>query len=421
MRHRITLALLASLGIVLLISCATVRPPEATFQGRTTFAPGFRPLKVSATTLADGDQRADVSSAYPPMPSGDRKVSDQDIRDRAAALADCGIAACYANDPALARRALDEAIATMGGHVATASDAKARALFFSKESDKTFRGEPHERAVTFLFRGMLYLAEGDAENAQACFKSGALQDAMASGTEDRSDWLSIDLLLLAAKRMLDSPDAADWQAFIAKEYSGGGLPDGWQTTAVRPVVILLAAGRGPVKQAEMLRNGELVYLDVPSKVRGFRVLGEKNTTLACASPTDDCFVQAATRGKREMDKVLAGKAQTRRGLKTTSGVLKDVGETMENLPGGLSVLGTALRIGAKASELAARGIHSEADTRKVELVPNEFYLVMADANRLGASATLQVLGQADEVLAEGVASIRAKPDGAQVILARFPY
>jgi len=420
-RHRITLALIASLWIVLLTSCATVRPPEATFHGRTTFASGFKPLTLSVTTLGCGNRRADVTFAYPPMPSGDRKVVDQDMSDRAAALADCGIAACYANDPALARRALDEAIATMGGHVATASDKKARDLFFSKEGQKTFRGEPHERAVAFLYRGILYLAEGDAENAQACFKSGALQDAMASGAEDRSDWLSIDLLLLAAKRTLNAADASDWQAFLANEYANGGLPDGWQIAADNPVVILLAAGRGPIKQAEMLRNGELVYLDVPSRVRGFRVLGKKNTTLGCSLPTDDCFVQAATRGKREMDKVLAGKAQTRRGLKTTSGVLKGVGEVMENLPGGLGMIGTAMRIGAKASELAARGIHSEADTRQVELVPAEFYLVVADAARLGSSATLQVLGEGDEVLAEGSASIQTETDGAQVVLARFPH
>ncbi len=420
MKYRFLAVLLAAVGAVLFISCATIRPHEASFSGDRTFVPGFKPLELNVTALGQGSRKLDASSMYPPPPTGDPKKADQEVRDRAVALADCGIAACYANDLPLARKALDEATATLGGHVTTARDAKARALFFSKESDKTFRGEPHERAVVFLFRGLLYLAEGDAENAQACFKSGALQDAMASGAEDRSDWLSIDLLLLVAKRLIGASDARDWQSFIAKEYAGGSLPDNWQRSGSQPVVFLLAAGGGPIKQAEMLKNGELVYLDVPSRVRSFSVVGEEHLTLGCTAPTDNCFVQAATRGKREMDKVLAGQAKTRRGIKTTSKVLKGVGEVVEGLPV-IGLVGTAMRIGAKVAELAARGIHSEADTRRVGLVPGEFYMVIADASRLGDFATLQVLGDNGQVLAKGTARVEPKPGTAQVVLARFPY
>ena len=339
--------------------------------------------------------------------------------NRAVLLAERGIAATHANDIPLARKALDEAVAVMGGHVATATDARARAMFFSTESQKTFRGEPHERVVIFLYRGLVYLADGDADNAQACFKSAQLQDALATGKEDRANWLTADLLLYVAECLSGDPNREDLARYIESRYGAeGSLPDGWSKARRNPVVIVVAAGRGPIKQAQMLANGELMYLEVPTYADRLKVTGSMGSVVCL--PTDNCFVQAATRGKREMDKVLAGKASVRKGVRTAGAVVNAVGGVVSYLPY-VGLLGTAMQYGANAAQFAAEGIHSEADTRSVGLVPAQFYVYVADATELGPHPTLRIVDHKDRVLAQSTIDLPRRPDRLSVVLARFPY
>ena len=53
---------------------------------------------------------------------------------------------------------------------------------------KHFKGEPYERAMSYYYRGLLYMLEEDYENARACFKAGIIQDAFAEENQNRCDF-----------------------------------------------------------------------------------------------------------------------------------------------------------------------------------------------------------------------------------------
>ncbi|MFP3441488.1 hypothetical protein R0K18_27540, partial [Pantoea sp. SIMBA_133] len=55
---------------------------------------------------------------------------------------------------------------------------KARSIWY-EEAEKDFKGEPYERAMVYLYLGLIYLEEGDYGNARASFLAGLLQDAFA--------------------------------------------------------------------------------------------------------------------------------------------------------------------------------------------------------------------------------------------------
>jgi len=422
MRNHIYHLATTGVGLLLIASCATVRPHQASFSGQSTFSRNAPPLGLPVVVLGSGPRLADVASIS--MPSdvgagGGKELKDVAELNRAVLLAERGIAAAHANDLLGASRSLDEAIAVMGGHVATAKDAQARALFFSTESRKTFRGEPHERAVMFIYRGLVYLADGDADNAQACFKSAALKDALATGKEDRADWLTADLLLYLTQCLAVDPNRQDWARNIESRYGAeGSLPDGWSKAHRNPVVVVVVAGRGPIKQSQMLAKGELMYLEVPTHADRLEVAGVRGSVI-CA-PTDRPFVQAATRGKREMDKVLAGKAAVRKGFRTAGDVVNVVGGVVSAIPY-VGLIGTAMTYAANAAKLASEGIHSDADTRSVGLVPAQFYVYVGDASELGGHPKLRIIDREDCVLAEGTIDLPRKPDRLSVVLARFSY
>jgi tetratricopeptide (TPR) repeat protein len=70
---------------------------------------------------------------------------------------------------------------------------KARSLWYA-ESEKKFIGEPYERAMAYLYRGLIYIYKNDYENARASFNGGLLQDARSEDEQFRSDFNSLLLL-----------------------------------------------------------------------------------------------------------------------------------------------------------------------------------------------------------------------------------
>src|ERR1700683_4680814 len=82
-----------------------------------------------------------------------------------------GLAALEVGDYGVAEKALDAAIERIEAIYADNLSAKKAKSVFSAEKVKDFKGEPYERAMTYFYRGVLYLRVGDYQNARASFLS----------------------------------------------------------------------------------------------------------------------------------------------------------------------------------------------------------------------------------------------------------
>ena len=119
-----------------------------------------------------------------------------------------GLGAAELGARAAAAESFDHALGAIEAVYAdTETAAKARSLW-SAEAYKDFKGEPYERAMAYYYRGLLYLRDGDYENARASFKGGMLQDAFAEEEQNRSDFALLAFLEGWASRCAGNKDLA---------------------------------------------------------------------------------------------------------------------------------------------------------------------------------------------------------------------
>jgi hypothetical protein len=321
----------------------------------------------------------------------------------------------YANDLPLARKMLDQAFLSSNSvTVASKKEIKATSISGS-ESNKLFKGEPHERSIVSLFRGLLYLADEDIENANACFKTGALQDALASDEKMRSNWLSLDLLLLESKRIYNSEDAQEWSSYVKQRYEQEALPVDWEKIRSVSVIILIGVGNSPEKLAGKSKGEELQYLERKSRVRKIKVWSGPDKQLVYSVPVDDCYIQAVTRGRRKMDEVLAHKASAKKGIEAVGSVAAAAAP--------LTVYGAIpLALIKEMTWSISDRIDSSADIRQMRMIPGEIYLALLDGAEIGDPLHIELFSEEDRKLAEGNISCRAPSNQkVRVLLARFPY
>jgi len=111
--------------------------------------------------------------------------------------------------------------------------------------------------LIYFYRGLLYLNDGDAENARACFKIATLMGAMSEKSADRCNWQSADLMTLLMDRLLDDSATADDRAvFIASKYERKAAEFDLGHKPKRLVIVVAAVGLRPDKYT---RNARLCY------------------------------------------------------------------------------------------------------------------------------------------------------------------
>jgi hypothetical protein len=307
LRGVVATVLLAT-GAVLIAGCAsTPRKPSLTLTGNT---------------LVDGPRAIELG---PPKD----KVLWQ-YRTAAAALRE--------GDFALARQMLDDAILSMGGVLSQDKDAKKARGYFHAEAKKTFIGEPYERAMAYIYRGMLYWMDGEPDNARACFRTAALIDSTAEEEKFKADWVLAEYLdgLATTKLSGDGSDAFKRAQEAAK---GVTLPP------YKPefnVLFFVEFGPGPSKYATGEYAEQLRFRTPNSPVASAEL--KINGAVYPIAPTDDVTFQATTRGGRVMDHILGNKA-----------VFKSTTDTIGNaaLIGGL---GTAVLSGDRTAQQVGLGI-----------------------------------------------------------------
>ena len=275
-------------------------------------------LAAAALICAAGAAQAAAPPPLPPVPYDagpevfQARLTTDLPTNRVLNQMEIGARAFWKGDYATAKPALDDAIMRIDAVFADSETAaKARKLWYD-EGSKDFKGEPYERAMVFLYRGLIYLHDGDYENARAAFRRGLMQDAFAEEDQNRSDFALLLYLDAWASHVNGDDDLAEETLGQLKklrpDFGGFGQKD--------DTLVLAETGQAPRKLGDGASHAYFVYR------RGKPILENQVQVLHGAAalqayPMEDIFYQASTRGGREIDKILAGKAQFKA---TTGGV-----------------------------------------------------------------------------------------------------
>lgn len=267
----------------------------------------------------------------------------------------------------VAKPLLDDALLTLGGIYGPDSEARKSRRLFSKESRKTFIGEPYERSMAYFYRGVLYWRDGELDNARACFRSAEFEDSDAETKEYAGDWVLPDYLdgLATTKLGGDGSDAFKRAIANAKNIN---LPD-YQPKA--NVLFIVEYGPGPEKYGAGEYGEELHF-----RTRGSPVLSARiktgNIDLPVA-PCDDLNFQATTRGGRAMDHVLANKAVFKKRTDqlgdaaiVAGSIMAGVGHNQHNAT---DEIGLGLLAAGLVSKMFSAATTPEADTRAWDNLP----------------------------------------------------
>ena len=293
----------------------------------------------------------------------------------------------------VAKQNLDDALLTLGGIYGKDADAKKARSYFHAEAKKTFIGEPYERAMAYIYRGIIYWMDGEPDNARACFRSAEFEDSDAEQHQYAGDWVLPDYLdgLVTTKLGGDGSDAFKRAQADAK---GVKLPP-YNLNA--NAIFFIEFGPGPTKYASGQYQEELRFSTVPSPVTSAEL--NVDAFRIPIAPTDDVAFQATTRGGRVMDHILGNKA-----------VFKSATDTAGNvaLIGGLATaaasnnrtaqeVGLGIAFAGLVSKVVSAATVPAADTRSWENLPRYLSFASVPLPPGQHVATIQFLDASGQV------------------------
>jgi hypothetical protein len=272
------------------------------------------------------------------MVDGPNAIAHGPTRDRVLWEYRTATAAMRQGNYGLAKQYLDDGLTTLQGIYGPDKEARKARGYFHAEAKKTFIGEPYERSMAYIYRGILYWMDGEPDNARACFRSAEIEDSDTENHAYAGDWVLPDYLDGLATVKL-SGDGSD--AFKRAQGSAKGL----RLPPYDPkanVLFFFEFGPGPTKYATGEYAEQLRFRTPVSPVRSARF--KIDSLDVPVAPTDDVCFQAITRGGRLMDHILGNKAV----FKSATDIAGDVGI----VGGAATILGTGGR-NATADEVGA--------------------------------------------------------------------
>lgn len=318
-------------------------------------------LALALPGLAQADYAAEAA-----------KLKAAPARDATLHTLQAGVAAMAEGKTSEAAGHFDAALASIEGMFAnTENAAKARSLWY-EEGTKDYKGEPYERAMAYYYRGLLYLAEGDYENARASFRGGILQDAFAEEQQHRSDFAAL-MMLEGWSTQLNREAAAarDTYADVKR------LRPQWAEPSASANLLIVAELAGsPRKVGDGIANNEIVYRR-PKRTpeRSLRV--EFDSKPQAVALAEDVFFQASTRGGRPVDALIAGKVVFQKvtgDVGAALGALASEGSVISAAYGGGGgrALGAIAAVGAISSIFSAN-VKPRADVRYWNNLPETLH------------------------------------------------
>jgi hypothetical protein len=295
----------------------------------------------------------------------------------------------------VAKRNLDDALLTLGGIYGNDPDAKKARSYFHAESKKTFIGEPYERSMAYIYRGILYWMDGELDNARACFRSAEFEDSDAAKHQYAGDWVLPEYLDGLATTKLGG-DGSDAFKRAQADARGIKLPP---YNPKANVLFFIEFGPGPTKYATGQYGQELRFRTVPSPVTSAEL--KVDSLEIPIAPTDDVDFQATTRGGRVMDHILGNKAVFKATTDTAGNVALVGGLTTAAVSSDRTTQGVGLGIALAGliSKAVSAATVPAADTRAWDNLPRYLSFVCVPLPAGQHVATIQFLDPAGQALA----------------------
>ncbi|MEQ8604810.1 MAG: hypothetical protein RIB45_15965 [Marivibrio sp.] len=304
-----------------------------------------------------------------------------------------GAAALGLGEYEAAERAFDEALAGIETIYADNPQAEQARSVWVRENAKDFKGEPYERAMAYYYRGLLYLREGDYQNARASFKGGQLQDAFAEEDQDRADFALLYYLEGWASHCNgDAQLAEDAFAEALKHNAELILPQ-----SDHGLLLVRESGEGPIKQAAGDYQEQLTFAPGAQEEALLAEFTVGDHT-AIAPEAEDLFYQASTRGGRQVDHILGQKAQFKETLDATGDALSTAGgvSAAAGLMGGNSdaaMVGALLMIAGAVADESAKAARAEADVRTWDNLPGDVKLATLPLPAAAGEGRVRLFGR----------------------------
>lgn len=335
--------------------------------GIFTTASGVAEPKSSSTPVGD------------PIAAAEASLKSAKAKDRVLWQYRLGAMYLRAGRTDEAKRQLDEALGRVNGIVGRDKTASASRNTFKAESKKTFIGEPYERVMANVYRGILYWQDGELDNARACFMNAQFQDSdagqaylLAKSKSGKKKKAEIDANQAEAEKYASDYVLCDHLDGWVMSTLGGDGSDAFRRaselakdrplpayTAEPRLLVFAEYGVGPVKYTAGAHKSELRFKPGQSTAVSARL--KVNGTVCELPPFDDLNFQATTRGGRVMDCVLEGKAKFKTGTDTAGDVGLMAGMGAASTMGSAGDMGGYVAAGAMIFGLGAKLVSAMAN------------------------------------------------------------
>jgi len=305
---------------------------------------------------------------------------------------------------------------------------RARSLWHA-EGCKIFKGEPYERVMAYYYRGLLHLLRGEKENARACYRSGMLQDAFAEEEQHRCDFALMLYMELWCSLHLGDTDAVRTAARQLRQLR----PDCPLPSRSANVLIVAETGTAPRKLADGIGQNQLVYRRGKGFAENRVIIAGPSTTRRRMYALEDIYMQACTRGGRQVDRILEGKLVFRETRSAELTGLSALGEqallaaplastagrvsTLQCIGGGISAVGSfcgLLAVNAKphADTRYWHGLPDAVHVSALTLPPGQNRLLLCYQDKSGRPLPGSNTSVTVQVPSTGSVVVRVKSPGA---------
>ena len=288
-----------------------------------------------------------------------------------------GLAAMETSQWDIAKKSFDQAIQRIDSIYADDENARQAKSLWNKEKVKDWKGEPYERAMAYYYRGLLYLKDGEFDNAAAAFRAADYQDTVAEQEAFQGDFGLMPFLAAWAQNCRGN-------AGVAKDLYSQAIS---KDKALQPLsiderfLVLVDSGRGPVKYGDGKFKEVLKFRAAPDAKDTSVVVDAGGKALPVHLAGDVQF-QAETRGGRAVDGILNGKAQWKENTDSAGKVATSVGMAsmqvgMMNNNDNMAQFGALASFAGLFAQVAAQAMTPEADVRAWGSLPGTIYLASA--------------------------------------------